>query len=259
MIPTLPTLPGAQGARNTQPAYFNNQDTFWKFYQTHPAIRQPQGTGQAQQTNYANVPTLAPANAGTFATAPIPPIQRPPVGPGSTNNPPGTNPPPATGTPTPTGAPATYASANQQALPPGYQAPNLGFPRQKANGSGWATYDDGSYVDYNSRAWKQAQSFMPSDQYSQQVWGQLPDSWKAQIGGWPPEYANAYLSAMVAGFLGKQGTFQGQVMGGFDAAAKIKDLAGQYGKAEAAGQKLQQPTGVGNALAPLWVPSPYLK
>lgn len=81
----------------------------------------------------------------------------------------------------------------------GFNGPGpMQFPGLKDSGSGWARYNDGSYIDYSSPQWKQASAYVPMAQYTQ-VWQAIPDSWKVDLMNWPPQFMNGWLDAMSRG------------------------------------------------------------
>ncbi len=116
------------------------------------------------------------------------------------------------------------------------------FPGINANGGTWAKYEDGSFVDYTSLAWKQIEGWTPPTEY-QQIWGAIPDSWKVGMSGMPPNFRLNLLYAIAT---------QNGAM-----AQQVQQAAAEYAKAIKAGEQQPQPEPFFQASNPQIVPSPY--
>lgn len=284
-LPNAPTLGGPPTVA-PEPAlpFASDLTRFWQAYATNPNVRQQTGPTVAAQG--AQVPGRGPAAPNLPRQQP-PPNNWPPTwsgwdpnDPTKRMNPPtvpngnSTTPTPNPNTPAPqqsaAPAPAPAGQQGQKMISVQYQGqwiqiPDPGFPQVKESGNGWIKYEDGSYIETGSPAYQKAASFVPQGEEQRILWGLLPWSWKANIAGWDPQYANAYLEATVAGMLGRPGNFQGQTMSGYEAAQKIQQMAGQASSAATANEKRQQKIGAEKSKIPngppptLFINSPYLR
>ena len=181
-----------------------------------PTIGATRGVGSATGPTAPHVPTqpIAPFSTPTAPSKTF-------YGPGGGTVPSGTVPGAATGASNKPAGPQGTPWTNPRGVGPSGRAVRY-FPGVDTSGSGWARYEDGSFVDYNSAAWRNAAGFQPSQEY-QSMWQAFPDSWKADIASWDKPFIDAYLKAIAAGSQGV--LYDGQYMSGNDAAKAIRDAA----------------------------------
>lgn len=239
-LPALPTL-------NAKPKQWWDNDNYWNGRQrpTTPkptesfAPNEPQPSPKPRQGQRPTTPSPTPTQPTAPKPKPAETIANPTGNVYQTNIPQGS-----------LGNQAYYRDAAQT---------YAGISQQ---GNGWAKYQDGSFVDYTSLAWKKAEAFKPTDPEAIKLWAAIPDSWKADMARWGADYVNAWLMAQSKG--AQQGMFQGQMMSGFEAAAKISEMAGQ---ARENAKRQQQQADYDFDMKtkdldvnkqPLYVPSPYI-
>ena len=230
----------------------NNPFAWMDQFQNHPLFRQGNATLPTLQTQKGFTPNAftprqplaREVNRPLAGTFPIPNAPQTTVGPktglppvpptpGSTT-PPTT--PPTTTKPATTTSPTTAEDTKKEAannggvyrpIGTGYTSPSayrpIRFPGVDASGVSWAKYQDGSFVDYSSTAWKRASSIQIADEQQKKLWDALPDSWKADIATWDPALRDAYLQALSKPGVG--GVYQGKFMIGKEAAELIRDEA----------------------------------
>lgn len=72
------------------------------------------------------------------------------------------------------------------------------FPGIREQGSGWAKYEDGGVVYYNSPQWSKASAYRPPEGLGD-LWQAIPDSWKVNLGNIPTQFTDAILQAIALG------------------------------------------------------------
>lgn len=132
------------------------------------------------------------------------------------------------------------------------------FPGITASGSGWAKFQDGSFVNYSHPNWQKTAAYVPPSEQAD-LWASLPDSWKVDMASnWQPEFIKAYLEAMSNPHA--LGYFQGKQISGQEAAQEIVRMAREaHGLIQKGRTPPPAPKGIEFKNAPGFVPSPYLK
>jgi hypothetical protein len=73
----------------------------------------------------------------------------------------------------------------------------LRFPRVKQRTDTFAIFEDGSFVNYQSELWRDAQSIKFDDDEQGALWEKLPDSWKAELMRWETHSREKYMRVLL--------------------------------------------------------------